>query len=179
MAELKQRLYAWIDRFSEKHGVNLRWFIRYFIGGVITVAVEFFLFFLFSYWETPWRAIVSLLPDNLRTAAENELHLWAIVMSNIVSYVVNYLISKYWVFHSPETKHRRDALLYLMASIVNLIVVLFSAKFILIWLELLPIGGSVWEALVPIIGKVGSNAAAFITVLLFKRFIIWNDTSKY
>ncbi len=176
---LKDKVHKWLDNFQEKHNFNLAWFIRYAAGGTITAAVEFGLFFLLSVWEKPWMAIVSLLPADIQAAAAGELQLWAIVVSNIASYVVNYFLSKYWVFRSPETKHSRDAVLFAISSITNLIVVFVSAKFILVGLELIPITGKLWDKLVPLIGKIGSNVVAFITVLIFKRFIIWNDTSKY
>lgn len=180
MSDIQDKIVRWADGFREKHGYSPAWFLRYAAGGVITAIVEFAAFLLFSYWKWPWLAIVSLLPKGLRASAADELQLWAIVVSNIISYVFNYFISKYWVFHSPETKHRRDALLFAVSSLSNLTVVLVSAKLLLLGLDMLPISGALWESsIAPIIAKIGSNAAAFVTVLIFKRFIIWKDTSKY
>ena len=176
---LRQRIEKWLDDFRQKHNFNLAWFIRYFLGGAATLTLEFILFYILSLWSAPWRFIVGLLPEGLRASAADEGQLFAIVVSNLVSYVANYFISKYWVFRSPETRHRRDAALFALASAANLAVVMLSAKLILLGLGLLPFGGELWEALVPTLGKIGSNVVAFVTVLFFKRFIIWNDTSKY
>ncbi len=180
MSDIRLKIQNWLDDFKRRRGFNLAWFIRYALGGTATVIIEFAAFFLFSRWEWPWLAIVGLLPAKVRPAAAGELQLWAIVISNVLSYVVNYFISKYWVFRSPQTKHRRDATLFLISSITNLAVVLVSAKLLLLGLELLPLGGVFWtDKLMPLLAKIGSNIAAFVTVLVFKRFVIWNDVSKY
>ena len=123
--------------------------------------------------------IVSLLPGRIKVMAADEVNTWAILMSNGISYVVNYFISKYWVFRSPDTKHRRDASLFLLSCVVNLLLVSIAAKGFLMGLGLLHFSGSLWDAAVPTIAKTGSNIVAYVSVLLFKRFIIWNDTSKY
>lgn len=176
---IKKRIDSFLDSFKEEHGFNLAWFIRYALGGTVTVIVEFAAFFLLSSWEAPWDYMISLLPLRFRADMADELPLFAIIVSNIISYIVNYFISKYWVFRSPETRHSRDAALFFAASAANLLVVIVSAKLILSLLGLIPLSGGLWESALPMIGKVGSNVAAFITVLLFKRYIIWNDTSKY
>ena len=175
----RDKINKWLKDFQIKHDFNLAWFIRYAIGGTVTAVVEFVSFILLAWWTAPWDAIVEVLPRRIQLMAVDEVDLWAIVVSNIISYIVNYFLSKYWVFRSPDTKHRRDAALFFLSCVANLAIVLVSAKLLLIGLELIPLRGTVWEAAVPIIAKIGSNVAAFITVLLFKRFIIWNDTSKY
>lgn len=176
---LREKINKWLSDFKIKHNFNLAWFIRYAIGGTVTVIVEYLAMFLLCWWTLPWDCIVSLLPPPVRVAAADEVNTWAIVMSNIISYVVNYFISKYWVFRSPETKHRRDASLFFLSCVVNLLLVAIAAKVILIGLERIHFSGEIWEAAVPTIAKTGSNIIAYVSVLLFKRFIIWNDTSKY
>ena len=135
--------------------------------------------FLLCWWTLPWDAIVSILPQPIKEMAADELETWAIAMSNIISYVVNYFISKDWVFRSPDTKHSRDASLFILSCVVNLVLVTALAKGFLILLGMFSFSGNLWEAAVPTIAKTGSNIVAYVSVLLFKRFIIWNDTSKY
>lgn len=179
MNNIRKRLREWSLRFKEKHGYGPAWFLRYAAGGTLTAIVELVIYFFLLYWTLPWRGIVALLPKGIQAAAADENRLWAIVVSNLISYVFNYFISKYWVFRSPETKHRRDATLFALSSAANLAVVLISAKLILLGLELIPISGELWENCVSLAAKIGSNAAAFVTVLIFKRFVIWKDVSKY
>ena len=176
---LKEKIDKWLKEFQKKHNFNLAWFIRYAIGGTVTVIIEYLAMFLLLWWTLPWDAIVSILPQPLKAMAAGEVETWAIAVSNILSYVVNYFISKYWVFRSPDTKHSRDASLFFLSCVVNLLLVTLMAKGCLMLLELLPFSGDLWEAAVPTIAKTGSNVGAYVSVLLFKRFIIWNDTSKY
>ena len=176
---LKDKTDKWLKEFQIKHGFNLAWFIRYAIGGTVTVIIEYGAMFLLCWWTLPWDAIVSILPQSIRVTAANELETWAIAMSNIISYVVNYFISKYWVFRSPDTKHSRDASLFILSCVVNLLLVTALAKGFLILLGFFSFSGDLWDAAVPTIAKTGSNIVAYVSVLLFKRFIIWNDTSKY
>ncbi len=171
-----QKIKIWLDNFKEKHNFNLAWFIRYALGGTATAIVELAAYVLFLWWRLPWDIIVRIIPS---VGGNDNFMVWAIVVSNIISYIFNYFVSKYWVFHSPETKHRRDATLFLISSVANLLVVLVSSKCLLMLLGLLPFNGELWDMVVTITAKIGSNVVAFITVLLFKRFIIWNDTSKY
>ena len=176
---MKERIDKWLESFRERHNFNLAWFIRYMLGGVFTFAAEMAVYFLLSIWTRPIDSLLGHLPMRLRYSAVDEADMWAIGISNMVSYVVNYFISKYWVFRSPETKHRRDAALFVLSCAANLAVVLISARLILLGLGHLPLSFNGWENIMPLMAKLGSNVVAFVTVLVFKRFIIWNDTSKY
>ncbi len=160
MNSFKEKIRAWALRFKEKHGYSPAWFARYAAGGTMTFVLELAVYFFLLWLEPQYR-------------------LCAIVVSNLASYVFNYFISKYWVFRSPETKHSRDVTLFAVSCAANLLVVLVSAKLILLGLELIPLSGELWDAAVALIAKIGSNVFAFITVLIFKRFVIWKDTSKY
>ncbi len=180
MKKLKEKIDKFLADFQARHGFHLAWFIRYAIGGTATVILEYAAMYLLLWWTLPWDAIVSLLPASVRGAAAGELDTWALIVSNIISYVFNYFVSKYWVFRSPETKHRRDATLFLLSSAINLVLVSVSGKLMLMGLGLLPFSGGTWsEVIVPFAAKTGSNFVAYISVILFKRFIIWNDVSKY
>ncbi len=179
MKNLKKKIDKFLADFQAKHGFHLAWFIRYALGGTATVIVEYAAMYLLLMWTLPWDAIVGLLPQRLRAAAAGEVDTWALVVSNILSYIFNYFISKYWVFRSPQTKHRRDASLFMLSCVINLVLVSVSGKLMFMALELVPLSGKLWKGLVPAIAKTGSNVVAYISVLIFKRFIIWNDVSKY
>ncbi|MGN1097702.1 MAG: GtrA family protein [Clostridia bacterium] len=142
----KEKITNWIDEFQIKHNFNLAWFIRYAVGGTVTAVVEWAVYFAIAWYN----------------------YLAATAISNLVSYIVNYLLSKYWVFRSPETKHIRDATLFVVSSAINLVVVTFVTKFLVEEI-----------GLHKILGKIGASVVAFVIVLIFKRFIIWSDTSKY
>ena len=176
---MKERIDKRLEEFRQKHNFNLAWFIRYMLGGVFTFAAEMAVYFLLSIWTRPIDGLLGHFPERLRCSALGEADMWAIGVSNIISYVVNYFISKYWVFRSPETKHRRDAMLFVLACAANFAVVIISARLILLGLGYVPLRLSGWEDIMPLTAKLGSNAVAFVTVLIFKRFIIWSDTSKY
>ena len=176
---MREKIEKWLDDFKLKHNFNLAWLIRYMLGGIFTFAIEMGIYFLLELWTHPLDALLRHLPDRLRFRSADESDMWAIAISNVVSYVANYFISKYWVFRSPETKHSRDGSLFVISCAANLAVVLISARLILFGLGFLPLSGSFWNELMPLLAKLGSNVAAFLTVLVFKRFIIWNDTSKY
>lgn len=179
MKNLKTKIKKWLDDFQFRHGFNLAWFIRYAMGGTATVILEYIIMYLLLWWTLPWDAIVAVLPEKVRAAAAGEVDTWALVVSNVISYVFNYFVSKYWVFRSPDTKHSRDAALFFLSCLVNFILVFVTGKLALVGLGFLPFGGRLWNVLKPAIAKTGSNVVAYISVLLFKRFIIWNDTSKY
>ncbi len=179
MSELKRKIKAWLDDFQFRHNFNLAWFIRYAIGGTVTVILEYTVMYLLLWWTLPWDGIVALLPEKIQASAADEIGAWALVVSNITSYIFNYFISKYWVFRSPDTRHSRDAALFFLSCVVNLILVSVTGRLALAGLELLPFAGKTWEVLKPAAAKTVSNIVAYVSVLLFKRFIIWNDTSKY
>lgn len=179
MRNLKKKTADWLDDFQFRHDFNLAWFIRYALGGTGTVILEYTVMYLLLWWTLPWDIIVSLLPEKLQAAAADEVGTWALIVSNVISYIFNYFVSKYWVFRSPDTKHSRDAALFAVSCVVNLILVSVTGKLMLVGLSLVPLSGKLWTALLPAIAKTGSNIVAYVSVLLFKRYIIWSDTSKY
>ena len=179
MKKLKEKIKIWLDDFQFRHDFNLAWFIRYAMGGTATVILEYAVMYLLIKWTLPWDLIVAALPNSVKTAAANEVYTWALVASNVISYIFNYFVSKYWVFRSPETRHRRDAALFAVSCLINLVLVSVSGKLLLVGLKMLPFSGDFWTAALPAIAKTGSNLVAYVSVLIFKRYIIWSDTSKY
>lgn len=138
-----------LDRFKEKYGFNFTWFIRYAVGGILTTIAEWGVYYILF---KPCRVD----------------YLAASIVANLVSYVVNYVLSKYYVFRSPETSHKRDLSLFVLCSGVNLAVVTLLVK--------LTVGMLGFN---DIIGRIISSVVAFVVVFIFKRYIIWANTDKY
>ncbi len=145
---VKKRFKAFFESVEKKYNFNLAWFVRYAAGGTFTVIVEWTVYFLLRFFRV--------------------YYLTASVIGNLASYVVNYFISKYWVFHSPETSHVRDTLLFVVCNGVNLAAVTALTRFTV---------GTL--GLHEVIGKIIANFIAFLIVLVFKRYIIWTDSEKY
>ncbi len=145
---VKKRLEAFFESVKKKYNFNLAWFIRYAAGGTFTVMVEWAVYFVLRFFKV--------------------YYLTASVISNLASYVVNYFISKYWVFRSPHTPHWRDTLLFVACNGLNLVAVTVINRFVV---------GTL--GMHDVVGKIIANFVAFLIVLVFKRYIIWTDSENY
>lgn len=146
---LKKAVHHFSEKFRQKHGFGPMWLIRYAVGGTLTTIAE---------WSCYYILYKPFGVDYLVSS----------VAANILSYVVNYLLSKYYVFHSPETSHKRDLPLFVLCSGVNLVLMTLLVK--------LTVGVLSMHEMV---GRIIANVIAFVAVFVFKRYIIWSDTKKY
>lgn len=135
---MRERIVNWLTI----HNLSPAFLLRYMISGILTFLAQ----------------CVAFL--SLRNLIGSE---WASGVDSVTGIVVNYVLSKHWVFESGHGNQVRDAALFVLANGIGIVMTVVGMKV-----------GAAFLGWNEIVMRLSLGVLSFLVVLAFKRFVIWN-----